>query len=42
VQRLLQIGLTAVADSPESCGAFHLSKVERWLGVVRAAGIKAE
>ena len=42
VQRLGQIGLTVVADGPESYGAFQRAEIERWRGVVRAAGIKAE
>ena len=42
VQRLGQIGLTVVADSPDSYGAFQRAEIERWRGVVRAAGIKPE
>lgn len=40
--RLGQIGLTVVADSPESYAAFQRAEIERWSGVVRAARIKAE
>ena len=42
VGRLGQIGLTVVADSPESYAAFQRAESERWRGVARAAGIKAE
>ena len=42
VQRLGQIGLTVVADSPESYAAFQRAEIARWRGVVQAAGIKAE
>ncbi|GAA0602687.1 tripartite tricarboxylate transporter substrate binding protein [Craurococcus roseus] len=42
VGRLGQIGLTVVADSPESYAAFQRAEIERWRGVVRAARIKAE
>ena len=42
VSRLGQIGLTVVADSPDSYGAFQRAEIERWRGVVRAAGIKPE
>ncbi len=42
VARLGQIGLTVVADSPESYSALQRAEIERWRGVVRAAGIRAE
>ncbi len=42
VQRLGQIGLTVVADRPESYSAFQRAEIERWRGVVRTAGIRAE
>ncbi|GGC68743.1 lipoprotein [Siccirubricoccus deserti] len=41
-QRLEQIGFTVVAGSPEAYAAFQREEVERWRGVVRTAGIKAE
>jgi tripartite-type tricarboxylate transporter receptor subunit TctC len=41
-QRLGQIGLTVVADSPDSYSAFQRAEIARWRGVVQAAGIKAE
>jgi tripartite-type tricarboxylate transporter receptor subunit TctC len=41
-QRLEQIGFTVVAGSPEEYATFQREEVERWRGVVRAAGIKAE
>lgn len=42
VLRLGQIGLTMVADSPDSYAAFPRAEIARWRGVVQAAGIKAE
>jgi tripartite-type tricarboxylate transporter receptor subunit TctC len=42
VQRLGQIGLTVVADSPDSYAAFQRAEIARWRGVVQAAGIKPE
>jgi tripartite-type tricarboxylate transporter receptor subunit TctC len=42
VQRLGQIGLTVVADSPDSYGAFQRAEIARWREVVQAAGIKPE
>ena len=41
-QRLEQIGFTVVAGSPEEYATFQREEVERWRGVVRTAGIKAE
>ncbi|HYI82953.1 MAG TPA: tripartite tricarboxylate transporter substrate-binding protein [Acetobacteraceae bacterium] len=42
VQRLGQIGLSVVADSPDSYGAFQRAEIARWRGVVQTAGIKPE
>lgn len=37
-----RVHAAVVADSPESYAAFQRAETERWRGVVRAAGIKAE
>jgi tripartite-type tricarboxylate transporter receptor subunit TctC len=41
-RRLAEIGFEAVGSTPEEFAAFQRAEIERWRGVVRTAGIKAE
>lgn len=41
-QRLADLGLTPVANTPEEASQFTSGELQRWAGVIRAAGIKAD
>jgi tripartite-type tricarboxylate transporter receptor subunit TctC len=41
-QRLEQIGLAVVANSPEEYAAFQRTEVERWRRVVEKGGIRPD
>ena len=40
--RIEALSITLVGSGPEAFGAFYASEINRWAGVVRAAGIRAE